>query len=486
MNGFLLLTPPVPIKRDAGSIPSNFSGFKKSPLSRVTSNGSIVQPSNSSFSFSARSTTVSSTSDVTTAAYAGRKKIFDPNTLQYVDIQDMMSLFERKLFKYNNLVKQIKKMLEDAHLHDLLNLNNFSFNGGQAPLFTVPNVQQLRYLYFVAFETHLVTPKTQLLEPSAEYLVDVSIQESIASARINSYHSKADKRTSKTADKYINYLLSRNTKENRKRKSLAFPQKSMTHPPLTDLLPELEYRLTSFEIQELSESAGVRNLFLQSSFWDDVYHDVKYQRAPHGTYDKLPHFKVCRQFFVELLDVVLKSLVSVTCEIDSDDLKLLNGDELHELNKQCHYYFNNGFSEVFMRLRTFFFSIYTNLSQDSAMTDVTAIELLDIVILGIAENLLVLFHNRPHKEKLILLFTALMRSSIRLVFRSSTGIRYSSSVESAELPLSSPMIRKNEKEEMKEDLFLDLNAHLCGASSPEPTSKRRGFSRLFKRKSNKN
>lgn len=252
------------------------------------------------------------------------KKLFDPKKLQYVDAEELMTPFEKKLHFFEEKLLGFKKSDKFAEYTESLNssFRESKHLGKYTPLMTLDALTHMRYCYFEQFEPELLEVQARLAHSTPPYVELVLYNERLARYTTDSRTKSMSQRHSVSASPQ-----SRNSSQGRN-------NSISTYSPLgRDTRPDLLLRLSD---EFILNTSAIRLLLLQPLFWNDVYLDMKVATNPEH-YDWLPNRDVAQNFMIDLMDVAFSHVHCFSCDVE--DTPDLNQDEIFELKKQQYFYF---------------------------------------------------------------------------------------------------------------------------------------------------
>lgn len=244
-----------------------------------------------------RTSTNMSQATTTAGGKVKSKQIFDSKTLKYINEQDS-SPYRRLVYDFTTRMQTLCTTIVN---HDA----NENLNGGG--LFTVENVNRLRFSYFEAFECDYNEVNRRLTSlPKPKYWLMVWDLDAINTFQL----------FYETSDETKHLLKVRNRRRER----------------------EGEIRLRSGEMVKNDFSPnGVRELLCQLLFWEDVYQDIRYELAAVAYIQWIPTIEFVQRFFIELIDHCLSNLHILACT----GLEKCSAEEQDELRDNYYYYYND-------------------------------------------------------------------------------------------------------------------------------------------------
>lgn len=345
--------------------------------SRASSRASSVAPSKNSLEAASINTTLNqrrttasssakSTHTVNSMKSSGAKMVYDPCTLRYVKVGEVMTHFQQKDNEFQDLVARFKK--SDRFPANNESLNSAMFPAGtHSPRFTLNDIEQLRYCYFQEFEPDAGVVQAKLQTSTPKYAVSVANNAQLVSKEVRQYYNKL--KTKNNARKH--YVVA------------------------------MDYQ--DFRDGMVLNKSRIRAVLHQDSFWTDVFQDIKYELGTANYFEWLPTKPVVQKFVLDLVDHVLYDLHCFTCKISGFDLHTLNADEVHELNKR-HYFFFGAYGvaglTVLKRALTDNFVDRMHLHSDAGTDDIRM--LLKVLIGSVCDNLKIHYYGRGEAVLLLL------------------------------------------------------------------------------------
>ncbi|GEQ68932.1 hypothetical protein JCM33374_g2602 [Metschnikowia sp. JCM 33374] len=380
MSAFLMIAataPRKPIPRTTSHSHSLKSKHRRScsTTTSLSTSGYTSKASERS-SIAAGSSAGSSTGSSTTSSRG--RKVFDPEKLQYVDYETTISLFERKLLQFNDDVAQAKNISVGEGVCRALNDSMRSGSQGMddgGPLLNVDNLKRLQYNYFEKFE------------PNHDFVVGMLRDKPPAYVQVIAADEKRDD---------------------------VFCQESATGTRGASLYAEavraklaaLERRLACSAMHTPEHSASVRDAFHLSSFWDDVYHDIRCESLGENYYMWLPPRQITQRLFIEVMDFALYRVRVVTCALSSADAADLNADERHELMRNNFFYYQKVDAPLMEYFSEYVKTTFlTHIRAYETVPDIENVrELLSVVVACVCDNLKLHFYGYTRAESVTELF----------------------------------------------------------------------------------
>lgn len=351
-------------------------------------------------------------------------------TLKYVDAEELMSPFEKKLHTYNKTVENFKVHDKIASLN--WKLNEKTRSDSHLQLLTPDNMELMRFCYFENFEPDLTKLRKILETHQPSYVRVIGLHEQTASNCVQ---------------------VAKNGKSRR--------QKTTNH---------------------LSLSAGpiaqsdtcIASVLRLPVFWSDVYHDIKYELSSTDFYDWLPAQKVAQNLIIELAELALVKLHWFLCTVLTQESMKMNADELHELGKNFSFYFGDNALADLSHLREELmgsFAQHMKLHIPVSQDDLS--QLLGLLLSCVCDNLRIQYYGRNKGEQLVLLFGEFLAAIAETLWEVPSGSR-------SRLPSTSSI-------ESESSSVFDLAQSFSLSVSPVPVvvqeekpKKKKGFFRRFK------
>lgn len=363
-----------------------------------------------------------STSDKSTRP----KKVFDMSTLQYVNAETLMTPFEKRLLAYH-------KEVEAFRAHDDIDASNELLNkktrpGSHAMVFTPENIELLRYCYYENFE------------PTYKQVTSILEKHTPSYTRVIEEHKQQGRKTA-------------NAKNSRKVNDRAS----------VGLYAEPVLR---------SESCMAAVLRLPV-FWNDVYHDIKYELSSTDYYDWLPAQLVAQKLVVEVAELALGKLHWLLSAVTAQELMKMNADEVHELGKHYYFYFGHNTVGDLERVQEDLVGNFaTHMRLHTPVSHQDLLLLLTLLISCVCDNLRIQYYGRNHGDALVQLFGDVLSAVVDTLWTVSAKSR-------TRLPSTSSI-------DTRASSVFDLAPSILLAPSPEaeqedkPKKKKGGFFRRFK------
>lgn len=303
---------------------------KANQASAVVSNksrGSIAHSVAPSGQTSAWSTFIGTIAEGTnfaehTTKITAHKKVYNPNTLHYMDYRDTLDLFERKLYEFHQKSLIVQESLNSPWVYHAANKQFHSLtlaNGVrlQDHLLLWEHMLLLRYNYFVKFQ------------PNVHY-----VEYCMQTTRFPFMSYVPEER--KFLDLVQEYKRKRIIKKGLKK---ALQGASPSLGPSISVESGLSQMKSHLKPHDPSQAkTALKSYILQTGFWWDVYQDIRRDPNMKQFLDYLPSEDVTQTLFIELLDFFIQRFRMLGCEISDSDREILSLDELHELSKNFFCY----------------------------------------------------------------------------------------------------------------------------------------------------
>lgn len=291
----------------------------------------------------------------------GDKQVFDPQTLTYVPFEETLSAYERIVYDYNSRKLLLKSKIQNHQTNERLNRDN---------LFSLESIHRLRFSYFESFEPNYDEVYRRLhMLPKPAYWAILWDNDAINTFRMFNKHA--------AESCVVEKLTVRDKVKEAEREQ------------------EIHNAEKQFEEKKSTRGLTVKDLLQKSSFWEEVYQDIKYESFAVSYHQWLPSRKVVQKFYLELLDHTLYNLHYLECLA----LENLAQDERDELKKFLFFYFNDAdysFMDMLARVHQ---ESFVNLM--SGWNSVRVEELMALVTEGICDNIKIHYYDRVGVEYMI-------------------------------------------------------------------------------------
>lgn len=354
-------------------------------------------------------------------------------TLKYVDAEELMSPFERKLHTYNKTVENFKAHDKIASLN--AKLNERTRGNSHLQLLTPDNMELMRFCYFENFEPDLTEIKKTLETHQPSYARVIGLHEQTASSCVQVAKNGKSRRGKATANA----------------NNLTLAAEPIAH----------------------SETC-IASVLRLPVFWNDVYHDIKYELSSTDFYDWLPAQKVAQNLIIELAELALVKLHWFLCTVLAQESMKMNADELHELGKNFSFYFGDNTVADLSHLREELmgsFAQHMKLHIPVSQDDLS--QLLGLLISCVCDNLRIQYYGRNKGEQLVQLFGEFLSAVAETLWEVPSSSR-------SRLPSTSSI-------ESETSSVFDLAQSFSLSVSPVPVAvqeekpkKKKGFFRRFK------
>lgn len=268
---------------------------------------------NSSGSSISGRTSISCRTSIAGSVQSSSKKIFDPATMRYVSRESIINL-DSRIQKYESEFKALVNQNRYHHINE--RMNRHYYNSSKV-LFTVENINILRYTYFENISDDFDFIRREI------------------------------SRTTSTGDFCLNYLNKLRNAQGKHNmlNSLHSNNKSTQSFRINEKMP----------INSLDE-VSIALQFRSKQFWNNVYQDIKSIAQDDNDvnfFDLLPPINHCLDFFSEYFDFALYNLMLL--EGDGSDL---NSADKKVLLKYTFYYYDDEHIEKFKSLKEYLIENY--------------------------------------------------------------------------------------------------------------------------------